>query len=71
MKIRTAWPNVAQQTLLKAALLPPEEAEKYWHEFIEKFDLQKLDHGCNQILPMVFINLNDRIKKDVNKSILL
>jgi len=67
MKTDSAWPNDAQLTLLKAALLPPDQAEAYWHKFIALYDLQKLDHGCNQVLPMVFINLKDRLKSDHNK----
>ncbi len=68
MKISSAWPNQAQLTLLKAALLPPDQAEEYWHKFVAAYDLQKLDHGCNQVLPMVFINLKDRLKSDVNEK---
>ncbi len=68
MKIDSAWPNKAQLTLLKAALLPAEKAEPFWHEFIAAHDLQKLDHGCHQILPMVFINLKDRLKNDLDEK---
>lgn len=57
MKISSAWPNKAQLTLLKAALLPPDQAEPHWYEFIAEHDLQELDHGCTQVLPMAFINL--------------
>lgn len=67
MKITSAWPNEAQLILLKAALLSPDEAEPYWHEFVAAYDLQELDHGCNQLLPMVFINLKGRLKNDVNE----
>ena len=67
MKTTYAWPNQAQLTLLKAALLPPDKAEPYWYEFIADYDLQKLDHGCNQVLPMVFINLKGRLRSDLNE----
>jgi len=67
MKINSAWPNEAQLTLLKAALLPPDQAESYWHKFVAANNLQELDHGCNQVLPMVFINLKDRLKSDLNE----
>lgn len=69
MKISSAWPNKAQLTLLKAALLPPDQAERYWHEFIAAYDLRNIDHGCSQVLPMVFINLKDRMKIDINEKI--
>jgi len=68
MKITSAWPNKTQLTLLKAALLPPGKAEPYWYEFIAAYDLQKLDHGCNQVLPMVYINLKNRLKSDLNEK---
>ena len=71
MKITTAWPNKAQLTLLKAGLLPPGKAESYWDKFITDYDLQKLDHGCNQVLPMVFINLKNQLKNDLNEKICL
>ena len=61
MKISSAWPNEAQEILVKAALFPPQEAEAYWREFVERFDLHNLDHGCDQMLPMVYINLNQRL----------
>lgn len=67
MKIHSAWPNEAQEVLLKAAVFPPEKAEIYWREFIGRFDLQTLDHGCNQMLPMVYINLKDRLGDGTEK----
>ncbi|NRA39042.1 MAG: nucleotidyltransferase family protein [Planctomycetes bacterium] len=67
MKISSAWPSDAQEILLKAALFPPQEAEGYWREFVDKFDLQNMDHGCNQMLPMVYINLNQRLGDNVEK----
>jgi len=62
MKISNAWPDQDQLTLLKAAILAPDEAEPHWQQFITTHDIQNLDHGCNQVLPMVFINLKDRMK---------
>ena len=67
MKIGSAWPNKAQETLLKAALFPQEEAEGYWHEAIRRLDFQDLDHGCHQMLPMVYINLNQHLVDSVEK----
>jgi len=67
MKISSAWPNEAQSILLKAALFPPEEAEQYWRQFIARFDLQKIDHGCNQLLPMVYINLREHLEDGAEK----
>jgi len=69
MKISNAWPNQDQLTLLKAALLAPDEAEPYWQQFIATRNIQNLDHGCNQVLPMVFINLKGRMKDDINKKV--
>ena len=69
MKISNAWPNQGQLTLLKAALLAPDEAEPYWLQFIATHDIQNLDHGCLQVLPMVFINLKDRMKGDINEKV--
>jgi len=71
MRISTAWPTKSQLTLLKAALLPPEQAEPHWYQFITEHNLQELDHGCTQVLPMAFINLKDRMKNDINKKICL
>ena len=71
MKISSAWPNKSQLTLLKAALLPTDQAEAHWNEFIAEHDLQELDHGCTQVLPMAFINLKDRMKEGINKKICL
>ncbi|MDG2274123.1 MAG: nucleotidyltransferase family protein [Halioglobus sp.] len=67
MKIRSAWPNAVQKLLLKAAIFPQDDAERYWHTFLQQHDLQHLDHGCNQILPMVYINLKDRLSNDTDK----
>ena len=69
MEIKSAWPNKSQLLVLRAALLPPEQAEPYWQMLIDSYDLEKLDHGCNQLLPMVFINLKDRMSKDINEKI--
>lgn len=69
MNVDYAWPSDGQLALLKAALLPADSAEQYWHEFIANNDFQNLDHGCNQVLPMAFINLRGRIEEDVNEKI--
>ncbi|MDA9176248.1 nucleotidyltransferase family protein [Alphaproteobacteria bacterium] len=69
MRNQSAWPTEAQELLIKAALFPASEAQSYWNEFLVRFDIHDLDHGCYQVLPMVFLNLKDTIEDGIEKRI--
>ena len=68
-RIESAWPNATQLLALKAALLPPAEAITYWKKLCETHDMQELDHGTNQVLPKIYLNLQSVMPDDINKKI--
>lgn len=51
------WPTPKQSSLLKAGLLPPEEAVPAWRRVRSELDLEVLEPEAVRILPLVYRNL--------------
>ena len=51
------WPNVTQQQLLQAALLPGDAARSAWQAWRAAVDPQRLDAGSHRLLPLLYHNL--------------
>ena len=69
MRAQSAWPTEAQELLIKAALFPASEAQSYWNDFLDRYNIHELDHGSYQLLPMVFLNLKDTIEDGIERRI--
>ena len=69
IRIESAWPNATQLLALKAALLPPAEAVGHWKKLCGTHDMQELDHGTNQVLPKIYLNLQSLMPNDTNRII--
>jgi len=58
VSVRSAfWPTEVQESVLKAALLPPEPAARHWELLLPSLDLDHLDWETTVVLPMVYRNL--------------
>jgi hypothetical protein len=55
---RSCWPDGAQREVLRACLLPPGEALSAYRRWLEGVDIQRLDHGSNRLLGLLFRNLS-------------
>jgi hypothetical protein len=48
------WPTEEQELLLKAALLDKQTALKAWHAWNSSVDINEIDHGSFQLLPLIY-----------------
>ena len=51
------WPTAEQETLLKAALLPKNEAVEACRQWCSKVNLDQIDAGSQRLLPLLYRNL--------------
>jgi Uncharacterised nucleotidyltransferase len=53
-----AWPNAMQGELLQAIFANrPVEMIARWHNFLERYELERLDAGCYRLLPLLHSRL--------------
>jgi hypothetical protein len=55
------WPTDQQELLLRAALLPAEEAVPAWQEAREGLDLDVLERGSYSLMPLVYRRLSESL----------
>jgi hypothetical protein len=59
-------PSHTQELLLKAALLPQEEALQAWKDWKKQTDLDHIDYGSHRLLPLLYSHLKSAVGKDPN-----
>jgi hypothetical protein len=58
------WPSPLQELLLTGALAGPQEAVGAWREAAQRFNLDELEPGSFELMPLAYQNLSAAAYED-------